>query len=84
MNKLVMYFDPIEIANLGNLGPFPECLIFNNVADAADWLKRHDCDYEEDFKSTVSTGSRWRCPVFTIKRFGKTLNGKYMWGKAFL
>ena len=34
MNKLVLYFDPIDIANLGNLGPFPECLIFNNWADA--------------------------------------------------
>jgi hypothetical protein len=33
-----------------------------------------DFIYEEDFKLTI----------FTIKRFGKTLNGKYMWGKAFL
>ena len=74
MNKLVLYFDPIDIANLGIAGPFPECLIFNNWGDAADWFKRHDCDYEEDFKLTV----------FTIKRFGKVLNGRYLWGKAFL
>jgi hypothetical protein len=70
-----MYFDPIEIANLGNLGPFPECLIFNNFADAADWFKRHDCDYKEDFGDIG---------IFTIKRFGKVLNGRYLWGKAFL
>ena len=75
MNKLVLIFDPIEIANhFSESSAFPECLIFNNIADAADWFKRHDCDYEEDFKLTV----------FTIRRFGKTLNGKYMWGKAFL
>jgi hypothetical protein len=73
MNKLVLYFDPI--ANLGfNFTPFPECLIFNNWADAADWFKRHDFIYKEDFKLTI----------FTIERFGKTLNGKYMWGKAFI
>jgi hypothetical protein len=75
MNKLVMYFDPIEIANhVSEFSAFPECLIFNNIADAADWFKRHDCDYEEDFKLTV----------FTIRRFGKTLNGKYMWGKSYI
>ncbi len=75
MNKLVIIFDPIEIANLGNLGPFPECLIFNNWGDAADWFKRNDCHYEEDYKSLG---------VFTIKRFGKTLSGRYLWGKAYL
>ena len=75
MNKLVLYFDPVEIANLGPVGPFPDCLIFNNFADASDWFKKNDCVYEENFKSIG---------IFTIKRFGKTLNGKYMWGKAFI
>ena len=75
MNKLVLYFDPIEIANLGNLGPFPECLIFNNWADAADWFKRNYCHYEENLKSFG---------VFTIKRFDKILNGRYLWGEAYL
>jgi hypothetical protein len=76
MNKLVMFFDPIDIANhVSEFNPFPECLIFNNWADAADWFKRNDCHYEEDYKSLG---------VFTIKRFGKTLSGRYLWGKAFL
>jgi hypothetical protein len=71
-----MFFDPIDIANhVSEFNPFPECLIFNNWADAADWFKRNDCHYEEDYKSLG---------VFTIKRFGKTLSGRYLWGKAFL
>lgn len=74
MNKLVIYFDPVEIANLGTAGPFPECLIFNNFLDAIDWFKRHDCIYEEKLPNVG---------YFTLKRYGNALNGKYMWGKAY-
>lgn len=75
MNKLVIYFDPNEIADLGSVGPFPQCLIFNNWADASDWFKKNDCIYEEKFPEVG---------YFTLTKYGKILNGKYMWGEAYL
>ncbi|NDB60559.1 hypothetical protein EB001_19235 [bacterium] len=49
MNKLVIYFDQTDIDSLMPVGPIPKCLIFHNYYDAVDWLKRHDCKWEEKF-----------------------------------
>jgi len=75
MNKLVIYFDQTDIDSLMPVGPIPKCLIFHNYYDAVDWLKRHDCKWEEKFPDAGE---------FTINRFGRTVRGKYMWGEAYL